>query len=65
MSNDRDKPCIYYYSDAYKVMSHIFNTIISIKNDPFNHLKPEFTIVISNKPQIAVAMLDLQWMKMT
>ena len=33
----------------------------------FNPLKPEFAIVISihYKPRIAVAILDMQWMKMT
>ena len=33
----------------------------------FNPFNPEFTIVIliHYKPRIAVAILDLQWMKMT
>ena len=46
--------------------------IIQIKNDysralRFDPFNPEFTIVIfiHYKPRIAVAILDLQWMKMT
>ena len=37
---------------------HVYNKIL-------NPFKPEFTIVIHYKPQIGVAILNLQWMKMT
>ena len=55
-------------SDVYKrqiMMSQFDPRTERVK--VFNPFKPEFTIVIfiHYKPRIAVAILDLQWMKMT
>ena len=54
-------------------MNNLFLTIFSgiqhcpkLKASLINPFKPEFTIVIfiHYKPRIAIAILDLQWMKM-
>ena len=51
---------ILFNSFSYILLIRTFNNFI------FNPFKPEFTIVIfiHYKPRIAVAILDLQWMKM-
>ena len=58
---------IYSNSSIWEMYIFLFEAGNVVSNSTFNPSRPAFTIVISihYKPRIAVAILDMLWMKMT